>query len=378
MSKRISPSSDTLAAVGIHLLVSLYVLASPVLLMGPSDSITLTEYLQRIVSPLFMCVIFYTNFFILVPRLFLQKRHWQFFVLNVALLLLIAWMQNLYFDFLCNYWLNRGDEERRAFARHMLRRHEETGAVALFCKRYAHTMLSHLIVVVIALSARISLQWNKAEKARQQAEIGLREAELQNLRNQINPHFLLNTLNNIYSLTAFDTDKAQEAILKLSRLLRYVLYKDQAPRVELQKEIDFLVNYVDLMRMRLTGNTEVLLSVDCPDAANIEVAPLIFISLVENAFKHGVSPAEPSFIHISMAAGDDGRITFSCTNSNHPKAKADDKSPQGIGLQQVSRRLEHNYHGAYLWNYGTNDDATVYTSTIEIETAKHSTLNTEH
>lgn len=371
MSKRISPSSDTLAAVGIHLLVSLYVVASPVLLMGPSDSITLTEYLQRIVSPLFMCVIFYTNFFFLVPRLFLQKRHWLFFALNVALLMMIAWLQSLYFDSLCDYWLAHGDEERRKFAQHVRHHGENVGFITLFWKHYARTTLSHLLVVVIALSARISLQWNKAEKARQLAEIGLREAELQNLRNQINPHFLLNTLNNIYSLTAFDTGKAQEAILKLSRLLRYVLYKDQAPRVELQKEIDFLMNYVDLMRMRLTDNTEVCLSVDCHNAAGIEVAPLIFISLVENAFKHGVSPGKPSFIHISMAAGDDGRITFSCTNSNHPKAKADDKSPQGIGLQQVRRRLEHNYPGAYAWNYGVNDDNTVYTSTIEIET-KHS------
>ena len=369
-TKRIYQSSDRLAAVGIHLLVSLYVVASPVLLMGPSDSITLTEYLQRIVSPLFMCVVFYTNFFCLVPVFFLKKHHWQFFALNVALLLLIALLQNLYFDFLCDYWLAHGDEERREFVMHVRRHRDEVGVMAVFGKRYAHIMLSHLIVVVIALSARISLQWNKAEKARQQAEIGLREAELQNLRNQINPHFLLNTLNNIYSLTAFDTDKAQEGILKLSSLLRYVLYKDQSPRVELQKEIDFLMNYIDLMKMRLTDNTEVRLSVECPNAAGIQVAPLIFISLVENAFKHGVSPNEPSFIHIAMSSSDDGKITFGCTNSNYPKTRTDDKSPQGIGLQQVSRRLEHNYPGAYVWNYGTNDDATVYSSTIEINT-KH-------
>ncbi len=368
MSKRIYPSSDNLAAIGIHLLVLLYVLASPVLLMGPSDSITLTEYFQRIVSPLFMCAVFYTNFFFFVPKLFLQKRYWMFFALNVVLLFLITWLQNLYFGYLFEQWLAHGDDERRRHVIHMIRHKEEVGAVAMFLKSYARTLLSHLIVVVIALSARISLQWNKAEKARQQAEIGLREAELQNLRNQINPHFLLNTLNNIYSLTAFDTDKAQEGILKLSSLLRYVLYKDQSPRVELQKEIDFLMNYIDLMKMRLTDNTEVRLSVECPNAAGIQVAPLIFISLVENAFKHGVSPNEPSFIHIAMSSSDDGKITFGCTNSNYPKTRTDDKSPQGIGLQQVSRRLEHNYPGAYVWNYGTNDDATVYSSTIEINT----------
>lgn len=364
MSKRISPSSDTLAAVGIHLLVSLYVLASPVLLMGPSDSITLTEYLQRIVSPLFMCVIFYTNFFILVPRLFLQKRHWQFFVLNVALLLLIAWMQNLYFDFLCNYWLNHGDEERRAFARHMLRRHEETGAVALFCKRYAHTMLSHLIVVVIALSARISLQWNKAEKARQQAEIGLREAELQNLRNQINPHFLLNTLNNIYALTVFDTEKAQKAIQELGKMLRYILYENQTQFVSLQKEAEFIRNYVALMRLRLPQSVEVSVSISFPEQDNLQVAPLIFIPLVENAFKHGISPTQPSFIRISLTAND-GNIHFTETNSNFPKTKSD-KTPGGIGLQQVRKRLELSYPGSHAWHYGTTPDGSTYFSTIEI------------
>lgn len=368
MTKHIYTSSDGLAAVGIHLLVSLYVVASPVLLMGPSDSITLTEYMQRIVSPLFMCVVFYSNFFCFVPKLFLQKRYWQFFAINAALLLLIAYMHNLYINFLCDYWLSHGDESKRRFALHVERRHKEIGSMVLFWKGYVSTMLSHLIVVVIAVSARISLQWNKAEKARQQAEIGLREAELQNLRNQINPHFLLNTLNNIYSLTAFDTYKAQEGILKLSSLLRYVLYKDKSSRVELQKEIDFLMNYIDLMKMRLTDNTEVLLSVNCPNAAGMQVAPLIFISLVENAFKHGVSPNEISFIHISMATTDNGKIIFCCTNSNHPKAKNDDKSPQGIGLQQVSRRLEHNYPNAYIWTYGINDDATIYSSSIEIDT----------
>lgn len=140
----------------------LYVLASPVLLMGPSDSITLTEYLQRIVSPLFMCVVFYTNFFFFVPKLFLQKRYWMFFALNVVLLFLITWLQNLYFGYLFEQWLAHGDDERRRHVIHMIRHKEEVGAVAMFLKSYARTLLSHLIVVVIALSARISLQWNKA------------------------------------------------------------------------------------------------------------------------------------------------------------------------------------------------------------------------
>ncbi len=134
------------------------------------------------------------------------------------------------------------------------------------------------------------------EAARKEAERNRTEAELKNLRNQLNPHFLLNTLNNIYALIAFDTDKAQQAVQELSKLLRYVLYDNQQTYVPLGKETDFIRNYIELMRIRLSSNVQMTTQIDIlPDSQTL-IAPLIFISLIENAFKHGISPTERSFI----------------------------------------------------------------------------------
>ena len=124
---------------------------------------------------------------------------------------------------------------------------------------------------------------------------GACEAELQNLKSQLNPHFLFNTLNNIYSLIAFSPEKAQEAVHDLSRLLRYVLYESSQPFVSLEKDFDFLRNYVELMRIRLPKHVELKTNIVASSPGTL-IAPLLFISLVENAFKHGVSNNKPSFI----------------------------------------------------------------------------------
>ena len=210
----------------------------------------------------------------------------------------------------------------------------------------------------MAMALRITLIWYASEMDRQRAE-------LQNLKSQINPHFLLNTLNNIYSLTAFDTHKAQEAIQQLSRMLRYMLYEDSAKPVKLLREIEFVQQYIDLMKLRVADNVDVRFDLQLPPNCQHEVMPHIFISAVENAFKHGVSATQPSFIHVSCVHDEHGVIHFSVINSNFPKPKAD-KSPGGIGLQQVERRLELSYPGRYTWTHGVSADGTTYSSQIEL------------
>jgi sensor histidine kinase YesM len=190
------------------------------------------------------------------------------------------------------------------------------------------------------------------------------QAELRNLRNQINPHFLLNTLNNIYALTAFDTAKAQEAIQELSKMMRHILYEYQKPLIPLKEEIDFLENYVKLMRIRLPQSVEVTFNATHPKGT-VEVAPMILISLVENAFKHGTSPTEPSFVHINITA-EESKLICDIQNSNNPKT-ASDHSGHGIGLQQVKRRLELAYPNRYTWQQGTKDNDKTYYSTITIQ-----------
>ena len=143
---------------------------------------------------------------------------------------------------------------------------------------------------------RLSMRWKQNESALKAAEKSRMEAELKNLRNQLNPHFLLNTLNNIYALIAFDADKAQQAVQELSRLLRHVLYDNQQNLVPLNKEMDFIRNYIALMRIRLAANVTVETHFDIGPENRTEIAPLIFIPFLTNAFKKGILPTAPSLI----------------------------------------------------------------------------------
>ena len=209
----------------------------------------------------------------------------------------------------------------------------------------------------------MSARWTQAEAARKEAERNRSEAELKNLRNQLNPHFLLNTLNNIYALIAFDTDKAQQAVQELSKLLRYVLYDNQQTYVPLGKETDFIRNYIELMRIRLSSNVQMTTQIDIlPDSRTL-IAPLIFISLIENAFKHGTSNDRPSFIRIDIHERG-GELVCRIRNSCFPKT-ASDRSGSGIGLKNLSKRLEMIYPQRHTFEYGERGGT--YTALLRIK-----------
>ena len=147
-------------------------------------------------------------------------------------------------------------------------------------------------------------------------------------------------------------------------MLRHILYDYQQPTVPITEEIEFLENYVKLMQIRLPQSVEVTFNNNI-QSSNVEVAPMLFISLVENAFKHGISPTEPSFIHINITA-DNRQIVCDIQNSNYPKT-ASDHSGHGIGLQQVEKRLELAYPENYTWKHGTKENDKIYFSTITIQ-----------
>ncbi|MBR3496070.1 MAG: sensor histidine kinase, partial [Prevotella sp.] len=179
------------------------------------------------------------------------------------------------------------------------------------------------------------------------------EAELAWLKNQINPHFLFNTLNNISSLTQIDADAAQDAIAQLSDLLRYAMYETNKKMVPIQGEVEFMRNYISLMKLRCNEKTAVSSQFEVLNPG-YEVAPLLFISLIENAFKHGVSSNRPSTIDISLKQ-DNGQLVFCCDNTNYPKDDAD-RSGSGIGLENTRRRLELMYHDRYEWEQSLEND----------------------
>ena len=227
----------------------------------------------------------------------------------------------------------------------------------------SRNVIIYLGVIGLAVAVRMTERWYRDEKKRDEMEKAATEAELVALKSQVNPHFLFNTLNNIYSLIQIDQDKAQEAVHDLSGMLRYVLYDSEKPSVPLSKETGFLKDYIKLMSMRCSSN--VTLNVSLPDTGSDKhVAPLLFIPLVENAFKHGISTSEPSSIKIALK--DEGEyVSFLVENTSFPKNDSD-RSGSGIGVKNLHRRLDMLYPGQYTFEYG--EAFGLYRSFLKIKT----------
>ncbi len=330
----------------VHVLTWIYIIASPLLFMSYGEGINWGRYLLGSLLPVGLCLLFYLNYIWFIPRFYQRGQLYTFLLYNMVAILAIVGLHNGIVE-----WV----------APHPRPRHLHTPPHWFF---FLNSILMSACTIAIAVALRLSKQWAKSEAARREAELGRTAAELKNLRNQINPHFLLNTLNNIYALTAFDTEKAQQAIQELSRMLRYVLYENRDETVSLKKEAEFLKTYIELMRIRIPSRVEIKTEFDIPDDGIGQICPLLLISLVENAFKHGISPTKPSFILISLKV-DASTICFTVVNSNHP-VNANDKSGSGIGLKQVSQRLELAYPGRYTWEHGTDTTGNVYRSNLTI------------
>ena len=172
------------------------------------------------------------------------------------------------------------------------------------------------------------------------------QAEMDYLKYQINPHFFMNTLNNIHALIDFDTDSAKTAVIELSKMMRYVLYDSGREIISLNRDIQFLKNYIELMRIRYTDDVDIRLEYPDNLPEQISIPPLLLIVFVENAFKHGISYNRPSYIHMKIEYAD-GTVASTFENSRHAGFPERKNSP-GIGLENVRKRLaliygEKNY-----------------------------------
>ena len=306
------------------------------------------HYMLTCMQPLVVMVVFYLNYLVLAPKLFVAGKHRYDLLINVVLLISLGTLVHYWMDFVNGMFVPGYRDQ------------DTVGTLSYI----ARDVLNLAIFAAGATALALARRWVTADQKLKEMEAARAQAELRNLRNQINPHFLLNTLNNIYALTAFDTAKAQEAILELSKMMRHILYDYQKPMIPLKEEIDFLENYVKLMRIRLPQSVEVTFNAVQP-TGTVEVAPMILISLVENAFKHGTSPTEKSFVHINISTNGQ-QLICDIQNSNNPKT-ASDHSGHGIGLQQVERRLQLAYPDRYTWEQGTRDNDKTYYSTITIQ-----------
>ena len=195
-----------------------------------------------------------------------------------------------------------------------------------------------LKVIKRSISERFLLQEIKAKQV---------ETELKLLKTQINPHFLFNTLNNLYGMARKQEKATADGIARLSHLMRYMIYESNVDRISLEKEIDQIKRLIDLQKLRFSPGDPITIDFQVEgDVKNVRIPPMLLIPLVENAFKHGISLKTTSFIEIKLSAKDN-MLRFSVRNSIHAKPKKEEGPVPGVGLQNVRRRLELLFPGSH-------------------------------
>ena len=210
-----------------------------------------------------------------------------------------------------------------------------------------------LLLMGMNLGVKLYFRSQEATKAIAQIEKHALERQLQYLKYQVNPHFLMNTLNNIHALVDIDPERAKASIVELSKLMRYVLYEGNNKLTSLSREVQFLHNYVRLMSMRYSGNVRI--SLDVPETLpDSMLPPLLLVIFVENAFKHGISYRNKSFGEISLKPQAD-RLLFDRRNSRQQNTQ-DENMKGGVGLSNVRRRLDLLFPGNYTLDIKEQED----------------------
>ncbi len=214
--------------------------------------------------------------------------------------------------------------------------------------------------IVVSSLLKLAIDWFGNEHTQRNLESEKKEMELQFLKSQLNPHFLFNSLNNIYSLAYQKSDKTADAILKLSEIMRYMIYESNDSWVSLSKEIEYVQSFIELQKLRFKDGAAVEFTMN-GEIDNQQIVPLILISFVENAFKHGVANDPKNPIKINIIANQK-ILHFSITNK---KNKYNKDEMGGVGLNNVERRLQLLYPDRYKLNIVNS--ATHYTSELMLD-----------
>ena len=367
------------------------ILASPLIFGNYEDEID-WEHISRVwISYLPFIFIYLINRFLFLPLLFFRNSRWLYFLSNIFLIVAMATVVHIFLPqvFLPRY--NKNPREVRATHRELPPGKRAPGlndrpprpedrppgpeerppgpegrrpGPRQQPPKQFPPMISFMLVSVLIIGFDtglvISVKWARSEQERIRAEKESMESQLAFLQNQVSPHFFMNTLNNIHSLIDIDTSEAKDSIIKLSRLMRHLLYDSQVEGISLRKEIAFIKDYVELMRLRFSDKVKINLDIpkQIPDTS---IPPLLFTSFVENAFKHGISYQESSFIDIAFTFGS-GQLSFVIKNSNPDIRK--EGGPSGIGMDNSLKRLDLLYGASY--SLEIEDTKEVYVVSLNI------------
>lgn len=266
-------------------------------------------------------IVVYINIFILIPKFILRKRYWTYLGYLVLILVLVYLVRTG-----LNYLLVTEEIWPEA---------EDSGKF-LELNHVIAVVLGELYVIGFVSAIKLVIDW-AIEKRRNEdlAKLQL-STELKYLRTQIQPHFFFNTLNNLYALTLKKSDDAPRLVIKLSDMMQYVLYEVNSSKANLLQEINHVNNYIDIERLRFKDRIESEMDIT-GDIEDIEVPPLLFLSFIENCFKHGLKENEKIKINMSFEIVNKSYLEFNLINNFNPNINQDGK--HGIGIANAKRRL---------------------------------------
>ncbi|MBP0905205.1 sensor histidine kinase [Mariniflexile gromovii] len=293
--------------------------------------------------------LFYINYSYLVTKFLLKKKTLLYVVLVLALIILSAVITNGLMpevrhnpDFNPPFPKNKPD--------------------SFFRIKLIGPIIFNVLLVVTGTALRVYAEWNRNERKKKEIEVQKTSTELHALKHQINPHFLFNSLNSIYSLTTKKSNDAPEAIITLSELMRYMLYETNSEFVPLVKDLEYIQNYLKLQRLRIANNKDVTLNIHGA-VTNQKIRPLLFISFIENAFKYGTDFKGHTEVKIEIKInGDD--LQFKCINVIG--IRKTDKDSSGIGLQNTKERLELLYPKKHLLHVEEKDNRFIVSLKINL------------
>jgi len=332
-----------------HTLIWLVYMAG-LLFMDSGEEGMLVMFRNTVIHIFFLMVIVYFNYWYLIPNYLFKKKYITYIIL--ALLTAAVVMP---IELVSLYWNISDNLEAQ---------------LQLLQKQTGHFVFLFL-TLLLSTVLKIIKEWIQQQRIQKDLENKNLQSELSFLKSQINPHFLFNTLNSIYALTLKKSDKAPELVLRLSEMMRYMLYKSNEKQVPLEQEIKYIRNYLELEKMRYGNKAEITFSCQGDFLHSYKVAPLLFITFLENSFKHGLSKSiKHGFVNCQLKI-EDGTIYFLLKNS---KTKEHDERyfQGGIGLRNVRRRLELIYPNRYKLD--VDDGEEVYTVNLQLEVAEQNEL----
>jgi len=297
-----------------------------------NDPTGLTRMIGDLTNLFILFLVFLFNLWVLVPKLLLNNKRTQYAVFVLVMILSVS---------VIDIFIHQGNVPHDNPAIHL----ENPFAIHSILGGIFNNLITAILIIGSSTAFELFAKWNAELKIRKEVENIQLKTNLALLRNQVSPHFFMNTLNNIHSLIELDIAKAQDAVERLSTLMRYLLYDSAQNAIELRKEIELIQSYIALMQLRHSDEVEItmLIPEQIPD---IKIPPMLFISLVENAFKHGVSYPHKSFIYFELTTTENS-LNCIIKNSKHKKTPQSQGEYSGIGLNNIKESLKLLYGDKY-------------------------------